>query len=291
MNLFQLKIIAAIAMILDHIAYFFPNSTFITLIFHWIGRISAPIFLFCVVNSIKYTSSKKRYLFRLYSMSVIMAIFQTFSHVELNFFRTLFITALIISILDMGHKDLHKKKIYLSIFIIYQIFACTLCGYLAATSNANTENICFYFIPALLESILTLEDGFLFVALGVLFYLFYEKKLHMTVTYILFILVVTFLNASSIIPILLWKIRAHIPLLGYEISSGLEYFLSVIVGIDITATGGNIFPTQYQWIMIFSLPLLLLYNHEQGQKIKYFFYLFYPFHIILFFFLSSSFVI
>ena len=37
MNAFHLKLIAAAAMLLDHIAYFFPNTS---ICFHWIGRIS-----------------------------------------------------------------------------------------------------------------------------------------------------------------------------------------------------------------------------------------------------------
>lgn len=47
MNIFQLKIIAMIAMFLDHIAYFFPDLP-MSLPLHWIGRIAAPIFIFGV---------------------------------------------------------------------------------------------------------------------------------------------------------------------------------------------------------------------------------------------------
>ena len=69
MDIFKLKLIALLAMILDHIAYFFPNIP-MALIFHWIGRIAAPIFIFGVVNSMQYTSSKVKYLCRLYFFSV-----------------------------------------------------------------------------------------------------------------------------------------------------------------------------------------------------------------------------
>ena len=40
-----LKVIATIAMLIDHIFYFFPG---IPHVFHWIGSVSAPIFLFVV---------------------------------------------------------------------------------------------------------------------------------------------------------------------------------------------------------------------------------------------------
>ena len=49
MNIFIMKIIAIIAMLLDHIAYFFPDLP-ISLPLHWIGRVAAPV-------GLKYTRS------------------------------------------------------------------------------------------------------------------------------------------------------------------------------------------------------------------------------------------
>ena len=38
----------------------------------------------------------------------------------------------------------------------------------------------------------------------------------------------------------------------------------------------------YEWVSIFSLPILLLYSGERGKlKLKYFFYIFYPVHIAI----------
>lgn len=120
MSTFQIKMVAVVAMLLDHIAYFFPVETSFTLIFHWIGRSSAPLFIFCLVNGIKRTHSKKLYITRLYLASVIMAIFQTVTQVELNFLRTLFITAILLSIIEKQEcsckRDLSKTN-HIGVFL------------------------------------------------------------------------------------------------------------------------------------------------------------------------------
>lgn len=41
----------------------------------------------------------------------------------------------------------------------------------------------------------------------------------------------------------------------------------------------NILLINYQWMMVFSLPFMLMYNGKRGKSLKYFFYIFYPLHI------------
>ncbi|WP_414637085.1 TraX family protein [Acetobacterium sp.] len=40
-------------------------------------------------------------------------------------------------------------------------------------------------------------------------------------------------------------------------------------------------------MMITTLPLMLLYNGEKGMGLKYLFYIFYPLHIVLLFFIGN----
>lgn len=42
-----------------------------------------------------------------------------------------------------------------------------------------------------------------------------------------------------------------------------------------------------QWLMIFALPLMLRYNHQKGPGMKYFFYIFYPAHTFVLFYLAN----
>ena len=40
-------------------------------------------------------------------------------------------------------------------------------------------------------------------------------------------------------------------------------------------------------VLILSLPFMLLYNGTRGKKLKYFFYVFYPAHTFLLFWLAN----
>ena len=57
-------------MTLDHIGEFIPGAP---VQLHWIGRISAPIFFFCMAWGYYYTKNRRRYLVRLYFFGVGMA--------------------------------------------------------------------------------------------------------------------------------------------------------------------------------------------------------------------------
>lgn len=70
LNRNQLKIIAAIAMLLDHVGkIFLPH----VLVLQVVGRIAFPIFAFFIAEGMRYTKNKKRYLI---NMSVFACVSQ-----------------------------------------------------------------------------------------------------------------------------------------------------------------------------------------------------------------------
>ena len=286
MSKLQLKLIALSAMFLDHIAYFFPYIP-ISLIFHWIGRISAPIFIFCVIDGLKKTYSKQKYILRLYLASIIMAIVQLNTQIELNFFRTLFIIACISEVLEYKKNIEHIQwiKVFF-LYLTYQSVSCIICAYAIIHSNMYTETLSFFLIPALLGSLFDTEGGLIFIILGILMYLNYNNKKTFIISYIIFIVLYMMITTTSIISIILYKIKIF-PIIGDMCSNIIEGFLSEIIGINLMYIGSNIFKVQYQWGMIFALPIILLYNYKQGEKYKYFFYFFYPIHIFLFWLISN----
>ena len=65
MSTTMLKWVALVLMLLDHLGEFFPQS--VPLWFRWLGRMSAPLFLFCLAQGLEKTRSRPRYLKRLWT--------------------------------------------------------------------------------------------------------------------------------------------------------------------------------------------------------------------------------
>ena len=71
-----LKIIALVTMLLDHIHYFFGFTGWIPEWFSMVGRLSAPLFLFCVVEGFSHTSNRRRYYLRIWAIAAGMGLVQ-----------------------------------------------------------------------------------------------------------------------------------------------------------------------------------------------------------------------
>ena len=60
MSTTAIKWLALVLMLVDHLGEFFPQS--VPLWFRWLGRMSAPLFLFCLAQGLEKTSSRPRYI-------------------------------------------------------------------------------------------------------------------------------------------------------------------------------------------------------------------------------------
>ena len=72
LNANTLKLIAVLAMVLDHAAtVFLADTAPAALFFHAVGQIAAPVMCFFVAEGYAYTSNLKKYLLRLFIAAVI----------------------------------------------------------------------------------------------------------------------------------------------------------------------------------------------------------------------------
>lgn len=72
LNLSKLKLIAIFAMVIDHIAFaFVPYDTPLSIMMHFVGRITGPIMFYAAVEGYHHTRNIKKYIFRLFIFAVI----------------------------------------------------------------------------------------------------------------------------------------------------------------------------------------------------------------------------
>lgn len=255
MNTFTLKCIALLLMVLDHIGLYFPAAP---IWFRWLGRMSCPLFLFCMVWGYHYTRNRKKYLLRLYIMSMFMACFGYFVNYRFstpsadgygyhNIFLSMLIVGILISVIEAAQKDLKKGMLLLGlVFGAQLLYFAVLTGIPAIRHNVKGD-----FVTAFIPNLALNEYGFEFIALGVLMYFLKEKKNMFCVMYLLFCI--------------------------YQFSS--EMFM-------IDMDWAMVLHTGWQFLMVLSLPLMLLYNRKKGPGMKYFFYFFYPAHTFALFYLA-----
>ncbi|MCR1933751.1 TraX family protein [Clostridium tepidum] len=252
---FQLKIIGLILMIFDHIYEMFAFTNNIPLPFKWVGRIVAPIFIFMAVEGFVHTKNRKKYAGRLYIGGVLMNLgnlliqkyFQRTDSFGLmnNIFATLFMIVIYLSIVEYLGKAM-KEKNTLRIFkgIILFILPIVIGTIILMNIEIPGMRYVFFVIP----TPILVEGGPVFILLGIIMYLFRDKKKVLIIIY-------------SILSIVI-----------------------MLTGGD-TSIHGFLF-SNYQWMMIFAVPLLYLYNGKKGRGMKYLFYVFYPAHIYIFYIIS-----
>lgn len=129
-------------------------------------------------------------------------------------------------------------------------------GNLTIVKNIKTNNILVKFIAlalvillCFLSEFLKCDYGFFGVAIIFIFYIFRNHKFYMNILFIL--------------------------------ASAIKYIIPIIT-----------FGFHYMYILLFigtiiSTIFINLYNGKQGRKIKYFFYIFYPFHLLILYFIFN----
>ena len=251
---FNLKIIGIILMVFDHIHQMFYMFG-VPLWFTMLGRLVAPIFLFLSAEGFHYTKSKKRYLFRLWAAYVLMAFASSLiqrtlpSDVVLlnSIFGTLFLSAFYMWMIDLFSSGIKEKKASkVLLSIIGMLFPIIL-------------NI------AILPLFAVTPPPIPIAALSAIINLI-PLPLFVEGTFAWIILGVSF-----------YLLRNK--------SRWIQVMPIIVIGVMSFIQGMNK-PANINWLMIFSAVLISFYNGKQGKKMKYFFYIFYPAHIYIFYIIS-----
>ena len=262
----QLKTIALALMVLDHIHYFFEFTGCIPTVFSMLGRLSAPLFLFCTVEGFAHTHDRKRYVLRIWAIGTAMAALEFFMIYAGAFRRgdgfypqnAIFQDLVLLCVIWQGIDWLREKKI-------------------AKGAAAIAAVLCWpYMVMAFLLLFPQVQD--MPIASAVVAFL-------MTSPLPMWTAVTDGSWGFLLGGVLLYALRGHRPVqLGVWALNALLWdlvlpFAMVHAQADFVWT--QMFTDYYEWFGVGAVVLMLLYNGQRGSGHKQLFYWFYPAHIYL----------
>ena len=225
-----LKIIAAIAMVCDHMGVIlFPDAFFLRVI----GRLSFPIFAFLIAEGAKYTKNKLKHFLTMFGFAAVIQIAYYFAmeSLEMSVMVTFTLSIVIIYALDAFKSAIFKPETPLT----YKIL--TGLGFLGSIILAMIMDLSF-----------DLDYGLSGALVPVFPALFTTPKID------------------------------DPPQLFKKLDNVFCRVMITTLGVlALSIDDGGV-----QFVSLLSIPLLLLYSGKRGKlKMKYFFYIFYPLHLVL----------
>ena len=260
-----LKWIALGTMVLDHIHYFFGFTGVIPEWFSMVGRLGAPLFLFCLVEGFTHTHSRKLYFAKVYLISAAMSgllFFMAYGGILVRpdgFYPTngMMTTFVILMVIWQGLDWLGEEKLLRGLAAVILPLAWPFLASWVAMQLPGLTNplgfICYSFLPMWG---ITGDSSLPVLVMGLVLYLFRKRRGLQVgaycVYYILYGVVFMGLMASRL-PDFAWF---------------------------------QLFTRYYEIYGILAAPLMLWYNGERGGGHKLLFYAFYPAHVYILYGLS-----
>ncbi len=224
-----LKMIAALAMLIDHIGVILlPQLPVLRII----GRLAFPIFAFMIAQGCRYTKNKARYFLTMFGVGAVCqaVLFFYNQSLEMNVLITFSLSVLLIYSFQWAKEEIFAAQARIPVILCkVLLFGALLCG----------------------VGILGLYADLDYGATGAMLPLF-AALLHPP------------------------RSASHTHL--HRCDDPRLHALVMAVGLLLLALDdGGI-----QFFSFFALPLLLLYSGKRGKwRMKYFFYVFYPAHLLL----------
>lgn len=260
-----LKWIAILTMLIDHIGasifrvYMLMNGSpahiySIYRILRTVGRISFPIFIFLLVEGFYYTRSRKRYALQMLLFSFLseipfdLAMYCTpFYFKSQNVFWTLLLGLVAICLMDWIK---HRKVAPSSLWIKYYIQALIFLAF------------------ALLAEVLKTDYGYVGVTAIVTMYIAREG-FHMQK-----------MSQQGLVSRDLRYDGIDTQGLRYDTSDSIKIRLLRVVAFVLCSLT-LLLSTKSEIFSLFGVVPIFFYNGTRGRQMKYFFYLFYPVHLLL----------
>ena len=261
----DLKWIALGLMVLDHIHYIFGFTGWVPEWFSMLGRLSAPLFLFCLAEGFRHTHDRRRYFAKVYGIHLLMSglLFLMMCGVlpvrpdgfyPMNGMMT---SCVILMVVFQGIDWLGEKRWLPGLAAVVLPLAWPILAGLLMRG-----------VPALQMPLLALgytllpmwnsnpDASISVIATGVLLYAFRRNRRVQAGAFVAGTMVFSFL-----LPLLL-------------LFQSPEFHWTMM------------FTTAYEWYGALAVALMLCYNGERGRGPKAFFYAFYPAHVYILYALS-----
>ena len=252
-----LKWIALVLMVLDHIHYMFAYTGRVPDWFSMLGRLSAPLFLFCLTEGFAHTHDRKKYFIKVYLIHLLMSglLFLMIAGLlpvrpdgfyPMNGMMTAFSLLMVIfQGMDWLGEWKWKGLLLIALPLAWPLLAGTLMGMVPALQFPLSA-LGYTLLPMWNSN----PDASLGVILaGILLYAFRKRRGVQIGAFALFTMLYDFLY----------------PLL--VLSKTPEFHWTMM------------FTAVYEWYGVFAAVLMVCYNGRRGRGPKTFFYVFYPAHI------------
>ena len=261
-----LKWIALVTMVLDHIHYFFGFTGAVPEWFSMAGRVSAPLFLFCLVEGFTHTRSRKKYFAKVYVLSAAMSallFLMAFGGILVRpdgFYpgNGMMTTFAVLMVIWQGIDWLEQRRFGRGLAAVLIPLAWPiLANLLSVAFPALATPLGFAAYSVLPTWGTTGDSSWPVLVMGLVLYLFRRRRkvqvAAFSVYYVLYGVVYMGLVVSSVMPDFAWW---------------------------------QLFTRYYEIYGILAAPLMLWYNGQRGRGHKALFYAFYPAHIYLLYALS-----
>ena len=262
----QLKTIALVLMVLDHIHYFFEFTGAVPEWFSMLARLSAPLFLFCTVEGFAHTHDRKRYFLRIWAIGAGMAAVEFFMMYGGWFRRgdgfypanAIFQDFVLLCIVWQGIDWLKAKHFVKGTAAILAVagWPFAVVAFLSAFSQVQqmpwASTVVAFLVTSPLPMWTSITDGgWAYLLGGVVLYALRNHRKGQVAA---------------------WSVVAFLCEFGFV-------YLQLRGQPDFVWT--QMFTTYYEWFSVFAAVPMLLYNGQRGSGHKQLFYWFYPAHVYI----------